>query len=102
MAIAHETGTIEKIRGQLTRPQLLILDDFGLVSMTQRNKTDLLELVERRADCSTIVAGQLPVKQWHDFIDDPALADAIMDRWVYSSRKIELKGESMRKLKAKG
>ena len=102
MALAHETGSIEKIRGQLTRPQLLILDDFGLVSMTQRNKTDLLELVERRADSSTIIAGQLPVKQWHDFIDDPALADAIMDRWVYSSRKLELKGESMRKLKAKG
>ena len=101
MAIAHETGDIEKVRNQYARPQLLILDDFGLVPLTQRNKSDLLELVERRAEASTIVAGQMPVGKWHDHIADPAIADAIMDRLVYSSLKLELKGESLRKTQAK-
>ena len=101
MAIAHETGDIEKVRNQFSRPQLLVLDDFGLVPLTQRNKTDLLELVERRAEVSTIMAGQMPVGNWHDYIGDPAVADAIMDRLVHSSLKIELKGESLRKSRSK-
>lgn len=101
MAIAHETGDIEKVRNQFSRPQLLVLDDFGLVPLTQRNKTDLLELVERRAEVSTIMAGQMPVGNWHDYIGDPAVADAIMDRLVHSSLKIELKGESLRKTRSK-
>ncbi|ODU40369.1 MAG: AAA family ATPase [Lysobacteraceae bacterium SCN 69-48] len=101
MLIAHETGEIEKVRNQFVRPQLLVLDDFGLVPLTTRNKTDLLELVERRGDASTIVAGQMPVSKWHEYIGDPAIADAIMDRLVYSSLKIELKGESLRKARAK-
>lgn len=101
MLIAHETGEIEKVRNQFVRPQLLVLDDFGLVPLSNRNKTDLLELVERRGDASTIVAGQMPVSKWHDYIGDPAVADAIMDRLVYSSLKIELKGESLRKARAK-
>jgi|LNAP01.1.fsa_nt_gb DNA replication protein DnaC len=101
MAIAHETGDIEKVRNQYARPQLLILDDFGLVGLIQRHKTDLLELVERRAEGSTIVAGQMPVGKWHEYIGDPAVADAIMDRLVYSSVKIELKGESLRKTRGK-
>ena len=78
-----------------------MLDDFGLVPLSTRNKTDLLELVERRGDASTIVAGQMPVSKWHDYIGDPAVADAILDRLVYSSLKIELKGESLRKARAK-
>ena len=101
MLIAHETGDIEKVRNQFVRPQLLVLDDFGLVPLSTRNKTDLLELVERRGDASTIVAGQMPVSKWHDYIGDPAVADAILDRLVYSSLKIELKGESLRKARAK-
>ena len=101
MLIAHEAGDIEKVRNQFVRPQVLILDDFGLVPLNSRNKTDLLELVERRGDASTIVAGQMPVSKWHEYIGDPAVADAIMDRLVYSSLKIELKGESLRKARAK-
>lgn len=101
MLIAHETGDIEKIRNQFVRPQLLILDDFGLVPLSTRNKTDLLELVERRGDASTIVAGQMPVSKWHEYIGDPAVADAIMDRLVYSSLKIELRGESLRRTRGK-
>lgn len=71
--------------------------------MTNRGRADLLELLDDRVGASsTIVLGQMPVKEWHDFINDPALADAILDRLVHSSHKIALKGESMRKLKAEG
>ncbi|PZP59106.1 MAG: AAA family ATPase [Pseudoxanthomonas spadix] len=101
MAIAHETGDIEKVRNQYARPQLLVLDDFGLVPLQSRHKTDLLELVERRAEVSTIVAGQMPVGKWHEYIGDPAVADAIMDRLVNTSVRIELKGESLRKTRPK-
>ena len=101
MTIAHETGDIEKVRNQYARPQLLILDDFGLVPLQPRHKTDLLELVERRAEVSTIVAGQMPVGKWHEYIGDPAVADAIMDRLVNTSVRIELKGESLRKTRPK-
>lgn len=101
MAIAHEDGSISKLRSQLMKTQLLILDDFGLTALTSRGRADLLELLDDRVGTSaTVVLGQMPVKEWHAFINDPALADAILDRLVHSSVKITLKGESMRKLKS--
>lgn len=100
LEIAHQDGSLGKLRNQLTKLRLLILDDFGLVALTTRGRSDLLELLDDRVGCaSTIVAGQMPVKEWHGFINDPALADAILDRLVHSSLKLNLKGESMRKLK---
>lgn len=101
--IAHADGSLSKLRGQLAKLQLLVLDDFGLVPLTARGRSDLLELLDDRVGHgSTVIAGQMPVKEWHDFINDPALADAILDRLIHSSIKLALKGESMRKLKSKG
>jgi DNA replication protein DnaC len=61
-------------------------------------RNDLLELLDDRDNtASTIIAGQLPVKEWHNYINDPAVADAILDRVLYKSVKLELKGDSMRK-----
>lgn len=103
MAIGHEDGSITKLRGQIAKVQLLILDDFGLTALTNRGRADLLELLDDRVGTySTIMLGQMPVKEWHGFINDPALADALLDRLVHSSLKISLKGESMRKLKSGG
>lgn len=99
MATAHNTGELEKVRGHFTRPRLLILDDFGISSLSPRNRTDLFELVQRRSEASTIIASQLPVSRWHEFIGDPTIADSIMDRWYNTSQKIALKGESMRRLR---
>ncbi|WP_440224517.1 ATP-binding protein [Dokdonella sp. MW10] len=57
----------------------------------------------RRIDsCSTILLGQIPVKDWHNFIDAPALADAILDRIIHSNVKIDLHGDLMRRLKKSG
>jgi DNA replication protein DnaC len=101
MAIAHDDGSITKLRSQLSRMQLLILDDFGLTSLSNQGRSDLMELLDDRVGShSTIILGQMPVKEWHSFINDPALADAILDRLVHSSLKLTLKGESMRRLKA--
>lgn len=101
MAIGHEDGSIIKLRNQVAKVQLLILDDFGLTGLTNRGCADLLELLDDRVGkYSTIVLGQMPVKESHGFISDPALADAPLDRLVHSSLKITLKGESMRQLKS--
>lgn len=103
MAIGHEDGSITKLRNQVAKVQLLILDDFGLNPLNNRGRADLLELLDDRVGThSTIVLGQMPVKDWHGFINDPALADALLDRLVHSSLQISLKGESMRKLKSGG
>lgn len=85
----------------LAKFQLLIFDDFGLTPLADEIKRDLLEIIDDRFDKSaTIVTSQLPVSKWHEFLADPTLADAILDRIVHNSYKLELKGESMRKKKA--
>lgn len=100
LEIARADGSLPKLRNQLARFQMLILDDFGLSSLAPRGRADLLETLDDRVGSgATIVAGQMPTKEWHGYINDPALADAILDRLIHSSHKLQLKGESMRKLK---
>ena len=102
LAIAHEDGKITRMLNQLARFRLLLLDDFGLTPMSARGRADLFDLLDERVGASsTIVMAQLPSKEWHDRINDPALADAILDRLVHNSYKLQLKGESMRKVKGK-
>jgi len=85
----------------LSKFQLLIFDDFGLTPLADEIKRDLLEIIDDRFNKNaTIVTSQLPVSKWHEFLADPTLADAILDRIVHNSYKLELKGESMRKKKA--
>jgi len=84
----------------LAKFRLLILDDFGLTPLADETKRDLLEIIDDRFDkTSTIVTSQLPVAKWHEHLDDPTLADAILDRIVHNAYKIELKGDSMRRKK---
>jgi DNA replication protein DnaC len=78
---------------------VLIVDDWGLEPLTQSQKNDLLEIMEdRHSSKSTIFTSQLPLTTWHDFIADPTLADAILDRLLHNAHKLKLKGESMRKM----
>ena len=100
METARADGSLPKLRSQVTRFQMLILDDFGLTALAARGRADLLEILDDRVGSgATLVAGQMPVKEWHGYINDPALADAILDRLIHSSHKLQLKGESMRKLR---
>ena len=76
----------------------MILDDLLISPLTHEEQRELLEIVEERYDRkATIVTSQLPLKAWHDAMQDPTLADAILDRLVHNAHKLELKGESMRR-----
>lgn len=98
LEIARGDGSLPKLRAQLSKAKLLILDDWGLSTLTSRNRQDLMEIVDDRTGGSSLaITSQLPVPQWHDYIGDPTLADAILDRMVHSAHRIELKGESLRK-----
>ena len=75
-----------------------MLDDFGLEKLDSQSRLSLLEILEdRHGLASTIIASQIPINAWHDIIGDATIADAICDRIVNSSYRIELKGESVRK-----
>ena len=87
------------IRGISTN-KLLILDDFGLKALSNDARIALLDILEDRyGNGSTIITSQLPVDSWYNFIDEPTLADAIMDRLSASAHRITLAGQSLRKKK---
>ena len=91
-------GTIYKFFEKLSKADLLILDDFGLTHLELQQRMDLMEIIEdRHASTATIIASQLPVANWYDVIGEETIADAILDRMVHTSYRIELKGESQRK-----
>lgn len=95
-------GSYIRLLNHLERQTLIILDDFGLQNMGQEVRLTLLQLLEDRyGRKSMIIASQLPVSKWYEYINDPTLADAIMDRLTANAHRIELKGESMRRKKLK-
>lgn len=101
LSVARGDGRYLKVMGKLSKADVLILDDWGLVGLDDSQRRDLLELLEDRYDKkTTIVTSQLPVKLWHESIGDNTLADAILDRLVHNAYRIELAGESMRKTRA--
>ena len=86
----------------MAKTDLLILDDLGLGHLDETQRHDLLEVLEDRyGKRSTVVTSQLPIRNWHDWIGDPTLADAILDRLVHNAYKVQLKGPSRRKTDAK-
>jgi DNA replication protein DnaC len=96
--IAHIDGTAVKTLEKLAKTDLLIMDDFGLAHLETQQRLDLMEIIEdRHAKKATIIASQLPVASWYDVIGEDTIADAIMDRMVHTSHRIEIKGDNMRK-----
>jgi len=97
--MSRAEGTVFKLFDGLSKAALLIIDDFGLTNLGQQQQLDLMEMIEdRHAKSSTIIASQLPVSSWFDVIGEETIADAILDRLVHTSHRIELKGESLRKI----
>lgn len=93
--VARGTGTYPKVIDRLAKPDVLVLDDFGLTPMTDAERRDLLEIVEDRHERrATVVASQLEVKHWHEIIGEPTIADAVLDRLVSSAHRIVLKGKN--------
>jgi DNA replication protein DnaC len=99
--IARMEGSYTKTLQKLSRINLLILDDFGVTPLKPDELNDLFEVIEERTlSGSTIITAQLPVKEWHNYLGNATIADAMMDRLIYSAHRIEMKGESMRKVMA--
>lgn len=96
--LARLDGSFVKLLNQLEKVSLLIFDDFGLAPMDQNTRLALLQILEDRySRKSTIIASQLPVANWHGYIAEPTLADAILDRLTANAHRFDLKGDSLRK-----
>lgn len=86
---------------RLARTDVLVVDDWWLALLIETERRDFLEVLDDRQDSrSTIMTSQLSITNWHDNIWDPTVADAILDRLLHNSHRVELKGESMRKLRS--
>jgi len=98
LELAHGDGRFPRLFRQLVKTDLLILDDWGPDRLTAGQRRDLMEIVEDRYGTgSTVITSQLPVETWHDVIDEPTFADAILDRLVHNAHRLPLDGPSLRK-----
>ncbi|MHB1516605.1 MAG: IS21-like element helper ATPase IstB [Acidiferrobacteraceae bacterium] len=95
--MAHADGSFGKLLTQLARTDVLLLDDWGMTPLDQAGRHDLLEVIDDRSTRSTIITSQLPIEHWHAWLNDPTVADAILDRLVHRAHRIALKGESLRR-----
>lgn len=98
IAVAQAEGSTIKWLNRIKKAKLIILDNFGLQPINHKVKLLLLQTLE---DCyehsATVICSQLPVAKWHEYFDEPTIADAILDRLVHRAHRIELRGESLRK-----
>ncbi len=100
LKMAQADNSYSREMTRLEKQDLLILDDFGLTPIDKGSRYILLEMMEdRHGKGSTIITSQLPVSKWHEYLADPTLADAILDRILHQAHRIELKGGSLRKRK---
>jgi len=101
LALARGDGRHARLLKSLARVELLILDDWGLAPLTGEQRRDLLEIVDdRHQRGSTIITSQVPVDHWHEVIADPTIADAVLDRLVHNAHRLDIRGDSMRKIAA--
>ena len=97
-ATGRGDGSYAKVLEKIAKANVLVLDDWGIQTLNDSQRRDLLEIIEDRYHTqSTIIATQLPVDKWHELIGDLTIADAIMDRLVHNAHVISMKGGSMRK-----
>ena len=101
LSLAHADGSWPKLLNSLAKAHLLIIDDWLRSPLTRPQASDILEIMDdRHKRGSTILATQIPMTEWHERMDDPTLADAVLDRIIHQAYRLELKGESMRKRKS--
>jgi DNA replication protein DnaC len=98
LTLAHADGTYTRLLGRLAKVDVLVLDDWGIAPLRDQERRDMLEIVEDRHGArATIITSQLPVENWHDYVGDPTIADALLDRVVHTAHRIKLKGPTRRK-----
>ena len=101
LRVLHGNGGFGRLLAAVARTDVLLLDDWGLAGMDGPTRADLTEVIDDRAGTRpTIVTSQLPVEHWHAWIGDATVADAILDRLLSRSHRLNLKGKSMRPSKA--
>jgi DNA replication protein DnaC len=97
LAVARGDGSYERVLARLAKLDLLAIDDWLLAPLRDGERRDLIEVIEDRSErAATLIASQLPSKNWHAVIGDPNLADSICDRLLHNAHRIELKGPSIR------
>lgn len=102
LSLSRTSGTYIKLRDRLSKPDILVIDDFGMRKMTTTEAQDLCEVLEARSTGkSTIVTTQLPLDHWEEVIEDSVIADAVKDRVRHSALTFNLTGETYRAVKAK-
>ena len=102
LSIAKGDGRLNKLMNHIRKVHVLVLDDYGLNVLSGQEQKFFLEILEDRYEChSTVITAQLPVDHWHEMIGNATFADAILDRLVHNAYQLNLKGESMRKVKNK-
>jgi len=102
LAVARVDGSFGQFLTKLSRIDVLVLDDFAMAPLKEQERRDFLEICDDRYQRrSTILTSQVPVNHWHEQIGDPTLADSIMDRLVHNAYRIELDGESIRKVRGR-
>ena len=100
---ARADGSYPTLMDRIAKIEVLILDDWGLAPLGNRERRDVLEVLDDRHGVrSTIFTSQLPVKLWHDYVGEPTIADAILDRIVHNAHRLELTGPPLRKLRLEG
>ena len=98
LALARADGSLRHFLAQLSRIDVLVIDDWAMAPLTENERRDVWEICEDRYQArSTILTSQLPVARWHEQIGDPTIADGILDRLVHNAHRIEMRGDSMRK-----
>jgi DNA replication protein DnaC len=98
LRLARADGTYPRLLARIAKVHVLVIDDFALNPVTDAERRDFLEILEDRYGlAATIVTSQLPPAQWHDYLSDPTLADAICDRLLHHAHRVVLKGPSRRK-----
>lgn len=100
--LARHDGRYKKIMRTIAKAELLVLDDLGIAPLSGDQLRDLLEIIDERCQKgSTLITSQLPIMSWHEALNDPTMADAILDRVLHNAYKMEMDGDSMRKLRTK-
>lgn len=98
LIMSRADASYQKLMNRITKPHLLIMDDFGLAPVDQQLRLALLQIMEDRySQKSVIITSQLPFNTWYEYLGEPTLADAIMDRLSAKSHQLELQGPSLRK-----
>ncbi len=99
LGVAWADGSFDRLLAKLARTDVLAIDDWGLVPLTDLERRHFLEVLDDRSESrSTILTSQFPVQSWHELIGNPTLADAIVERILSNSHRIELEGETLRKI----